>query len=204
MTTFSVNKEIAHLELCLHFVNTGERPSEKIHSYADLVEWAIAIHLLTLEQAQHLRDLAQAEPALATDALAEAISQRELIYRIILAAINGRSPTTTDLHAFNNILSQSLAHAQLTASDEGFTWTWPVYTTQLTSMLWPVLHATAELLTTPELLTRAGQCADDRGCDYLFLDLSKNKSRRWCDINDCGNRAKQRRYHQRQRQANQS
>jgi predicted RNA-binding Zn ribbon-like protein len=44
-----------------------------------------------------------------------------------------------------------------------------------------------------------GQCADENGCGWLFVDISKNHSRRWCDINDCGNRAKQRRYQQRAR-----
>jgi len=44
-----------------------------------------------------------------------------------------------------------------------------------------------------------GQCADEQGCGWLFVDTSKNRRRRWCDINDCGNRAKQRRYQQRAR-----
>jgi predicted RNA-binding Zn ribbon-like protein len=50
---------------------------------------------------------------------------------------------------------------------------------------------------TSENYQRVGQCADVDGCGWLFVDTSKNHSRRWCDINDCGNRAKQRRYQKR-------
>jgi predicted RNA-binding Zn ribbon-like protein len=65
-------------------------------------------------------------------------------------------------------------------------------------MLWPILRSAAEVLTS-EKRTRLGQCADDRGCGWLFLDTSKNRSRRWCDMEDCGNRAKARRHYLRER-----
>ena len=59
--------------------------------------------------------------------------------------------------------------------------------------LWPIVQSAAELLLSEHLRGRVGQCADPSGCGWLFLDLSKNRSRRWCSIQDCGNRAKQRR-----------
>jgi hypothetical protein len=57
-------------------------------------------------------------------------------------------------------------------------------------MLWPIAHAALELLTDAEL-HRVKRCA---GCPWLFLDHSKNTSRRWCAMNDCGTHAKVRRY----------
>ena len=62
----------------------------------------------------------------------------------------------------------------------------------------PIARSAAELLIS-EQRERVGQCADDRGCGWLFLDTSKNRRRRWCDISGCGNRAKQRRHYQRVR-----
>jgi predicted RNA-binding Zn ribbon-like protein len=62
----------------------------------------------------------------------------------------------------------------------------------------PIALSAAELLISEER-ERIGQCADDRDCGWLFLDNSKNRSRRWCYINDCGNRAKQRRHYERTR-----
>ena len=32
------------------------------------------------------------------------------------------------------------------------------------------------------------------GCNYLFIDESKNRSRRWCDMTTCGTAEKMRRY----------
>jgi predicted RNA-binding Zn ribbon-like protein len=62
--------------------------------------------------------------------------------------------------------------------------------------MWPVVHSAAELLTSPHL-DRVRQCADDRGCGFLFFDTSRNGSRRWCSMESCGNRAKARRHYQR-------
>ncbi|MEO8392900.1 MAG: CGNR zinc finger domain-containing protein [Chloroflexota bacterium] len=68
----------------------------------------------------------------------------------------------------------------------------------MTFLLGRVALSAAELLIS-EAHDRIGQCADDRGCGWLFFDTSKNHSRRWCDMNDCGNRAKQHRHHERRK-----
>ncbi|WP_246485921.1 CGNR zinc finger domain-containing protein [Kribbella qitaiheensis] len=47
-----------------------------------------------------------------------------------------------------------------------------------------------------EDLTRLRECQDD-DCGWLFLDQSKNKSRRWCSSGDCGNRARAKRHYER-------
>ncbi|MHB1675570.1 MAG: CGNR zinc finger domain-containing protein [Acidobacteriaceae bacterium] len=43
--------------------------------------------------------------------------------------------------------------------------------------------------------TRIGVCGGGN-CGWLFLDESRGKRRRWCDMNDCGSRAKARRYYE--------
>jgi predicted RNA-binding Zn ribbon-like protein len=65
--------------------------------------------------------------------------------------------------------------------------------------MWPIAFAAVQLLLDDDLRSRVGQCADAEGCGWLFLDLSKNRSRRWCSIRECGNRAKQRRLQSRAR-----
>jgi len=59
-----------------------------------------------------------------------------------------------------------------------------------------VARSAAELLTSDNV-DRVRECEDDRGCGYLFIDQSKNRSRRWCSMESCGNRAKARRYYAR-------
>jgi predicted RNA-binding Zn ribbon-like protein len=78
-----------------------------------------------------------------------------------------------------------------------FDWLWADVDEHLTSILWPVARAATTLLTSPDL-ARVRECAGDP-CGWLFLDVSKNGSRRWCDMADCGNRAKARRYRARQK-----
>lgn len=41
-------------------------------------------------------------------------------------------------------------------------------------------------------------CAED-SCQWAFLDSSKNRSRHWCSMRECGNRAKTRAYRARRR-----
>jgi predicted RNA-binding Zn ribbon-like protein len=63
-------------------------------------------------------------------------------------------------------------------------------------MLWPVLRSAAELLTS-DRMDRVRLCSAE-DCDWLFLDSSRNRSRRWCDMAVCGNRSKVRRFRQTQ------
>ena len=60
-----------------------------------------------------------------------------------------------------------------------------------------VVNKPAELATMGDL-TRVKECASEN-CNWLFIDESRNRSRRWCDMKDCGNRAKARRFRQRKR-----
>jgi len=49
-----------------------------------------------------------------------------------------------------------------------------------------------------EDLSKLRECQDG-GCGWLFLDRSKNGSRRWCSSGDCGNRARAKRHYERVR-----
>jgi predicted RNA-binding Zn ribbon-like protein len=60
-------------------------------------------------------------------------------------------------------------------------------------MLWPIAQSAADLMTSDKR-NSVRQCgADD--CAWLFLDESRNHSRRWCDMKTCGNRQKARRHY---------
>jgi predicted RNA-binding Zn ribbon-like protein len=64
-------------------------------------------------------------------------------------------------------------------------------------LLWPIAESAAELLTSQEVSSiRLCEAPD---CDWLFLDNSRNRSRRWCDMKICGNREKARRHYRRSR-----
>jgi predicted RNA-binding Zn ribbon-like protein len=64
-------------------------------------------------------------------------------------------------------------------------------------MLWPVAQSVEDLLTSAELIAVRECAAPD--CGRLFVDTSRNRTRRWCDMRSCGNRAKVRRFYSRRK-----
>jgi predicted RNA-binding Zn ribbon-like protein len=188
------------IQLCLDFANTldwhaSEHPVETINNYADLVDWAGKAGLLSAKVAQQLQRAATRQTTDADKVVVQARTLREAIYEILVASAHRKTPRASDVAAFNTILSEYLAQSQLIRKNEGFTWAWAGREDALDQMLWGVARSAADLLTSPEL-QRVGQCADDRGCGYLFFDTSKNHTRQWCSMRGCGNRAKAKRHYE--------
>ncbi len=189
--------------LCLEFANTAEWhasafPEEHLNHYTDLVTWTLQIGILSQQEAQQLLHDASANPQLAKTVLANAVVLREAVYHLFSALAAGRPIASGDLAAINQVLPLAMAGPRLVSTSSGFDWDWEDNVLRLDCMLMPVVRSAAQLLTSGEL-DRIGECADDRGCGYLFFDISRNRSRRWCDMNSCGNRAKARRHYARQR-----
>lgn len=197
--------ELRPEERCLSFTNTAHwhasaAPYETIHSYSDLLDWACRIGMLAPADGGTLGQAALARPAEAAEVHRRAIALREAIYRLLVGYIHSDPPADADLLLFNQMLWEARGSLCIQPLGDGFAWAERGGSQQLDRVWWPLAISAADLLTSGALLPRVGQCADDRGCGWLFLDMSKNHSRRWCDINDCGNRAKQRRHYQRSRQ----
>jgi predicted RNA-binding Zn ribbon-like protein len=57
----------------------------------------------------------------------------------------------------------------------------------------------AVALATSPHAAKVKECADDRGCGWLFVDTTRNGSRRFCFSNECGNRARQVAFRERHR-----
>lgn len=188
--------------LCLDFANTmtdrpSDSPRELFNSYNDLVSWGVQAHRVTENEAERLRDEAASHPADATAVLQRAIDLREAIYRIFSALANESSPEEADLVVLNAALSEGMAQAHIVPKADGFSWDWTGKEDALERILWLVARSAADLLISEQLHT-VRECASE-DCQWLFLDTSKNKSRRWCDMKSCGNRAKARRHSQRKK-----
>jgi predicted RNA-binding Zn ribbon-like protein len=187
--------------LCLDFANTldwhaSKHPIETLNSYADLMAWARDVGLLSDRTAQQLAREANRHPAEAAATLEKARVVREVTYEIFVAVAHGGVPRPSDIAALNGTLADLLSKSRLTRTNGGFDWNWGGDETALDQMLWWVIRSATDLMTSDEL-QRVGQCADEHGCGWLFLDTSKNRTRRWCAMKDCGNRAKARRYYKR-------
>lgn len=185
--------------LCLDYANTASwhasvHPDEKLNSYADLLRWAYASGTLEVETVGVLLEQSAHAPAEAARCLERAIQLREAIYRIFEALTNNQAVDPTNLELFNGFLQQTLSHGRIEMNGQENVWGWEEQPRALDRPLWPVVRSAADLLTS-EQLHRVGQCQDDRGCGWLFLDTSRNRTRRWCSMESCGNRAKAQRHY---------
>jgi predicted RNA-binding Zn ribbon-like protein len=192
--------------VCLDFVNTAgsrltDRPSEYLLSYEDLLDWGRQAGLLAPEKTEDLSRQAALDPEGARETLSRALTLREAIHRLISWAVAGEAKDESDLSALNRELSIALSRLRVIPAGGAYGWGWDRSQDDggslLDSPLWPVAQSAAELLTSPKL-ARVKVCAGE-GCGWVFLDESRNGSRRWCDSRDCGNRERVRRHLARKR-----
>ena len=196
--------KLAGGRLCLDFINTlggrtGERVSEHLGSFGELVTWSVRADALDERQAERLR---RAAPLEGRVALRRALALREVLYRIFRVAAEGTEPASDDMALFNGALAEAMAHSRVQRRGDGFVWAWDENADALHRMLWPIARSAAELLTSPDV-GRVRQCPGEN-CGWLFVDTTKNGSRRWCDMEICGNRAKARRHYERRKNGAQS
>jgi predicted RNA-binding Zn ribbon-like protein len=182
--------------LCLDFVNAFE---EWGASYAALVAWAERVGLLAPQQAEHLAARDTGDPTVLR-ALKQAVTLRHTLYQVFSAAATGRPPAPRALAALNESLAHALGKLRLVATPRGgITWAWGGDPNAPDGLLWPIVHDAADLLTGAQR-ERVRECAA-ADCDQLFVDRSRNRSRRWCEMAHCGMLAKSRRHYARTRTA---
>lgn len=183
--------------LCLDFTNTvawysSDNPRDRFATYADLIAWGRQTGTLTEPEAQHLLEIAAQRSDAAADTVERARALRRTIHRIFSALAGGGAPDQTDLDVLNILMAEAFANLRIVKTEHDFRWAWGGAPERLDRVLWPVVQSAAALLTSEEL-DRVKECPG-KDCGWLFVDRSRNRSRRWCDMADCGNRAKVRRY----------
>jgi predicted RNA-binding Zn ribbon-like protein len=192
--------------LCLDFVNTvgGMRPGkpvEHLHGYEGLVKWARGAGIASDAQARRLLAAAARDPEGAARALRRAVDLREAVFRVVDAASRGREPPEPDLDLLNRELGRALARQRLVRRGGALALDW-ADDGALEAPIRPVAKSAADLLASPDL-ARVHMCGESEAdnCSWLFLDETRSGTRRWCTMEDCGNRAKQRRHYERVRRA---
>ena len=187
--------------LCLDFANTvggrsgSEIIHEKINTYDDLLVWSVRVGALQKKDADKIAKFSKKMSEKAEDVYKRSIQFREAMYRIFRAAIEQESPKRGDLEILNEEIRKARENEILERTKDSYRMVPKSTDNTLDAMFWPVAISAAELLTEGDL-KRIRQC-DGENCTWLFVDTSKNNSRQWCDMGDCGNRAKVRRFRSR-------
>jgi predicted RNA-binding Zn ribbon-like protein len=186
--------------LCLDLVNTsGARvtgaPRERLTSYRDLLVWGRRAGIVDAKAERSLR--AAAEHRADADGVVKRIRKlREELYELFLGIAEGRRADPTLVASLSRRWRAARNRQQLVAAERGFELKLVPDGDDVDRLLWPIVMSAVELLTSDRLrLIR--RCAE---CDWLFLDESKNGSRKWCK-STCGNRARSRERYERMRRA---
>jgi len=195
--------ELSGGALCLDFANTvsnrkisGKRWDE-LAGYSDLLAFATQSQYLPVELALEFLTISEAEPRATARAMEDARKLREAIYRIFTAYIERRQASVEDLTLIRDVMIESWKHKRLAPVGRHYLWlTKQEEGVKLESVLWPIATSSADLLTS-DRLQKVRMCEAET-CAWLFLDESRNHSRRWCDMKVCGNREKARRHYRRE------
>jgi len=195
-------KNLLGERLCLDFVNTvgwrGRNDAKDFFdTYTDLLIWSRYVNILKAKDFDMLNQRAKKYPDEAKKVLKGAIALREALYALFSARSEGITLPKNALTTFNNFLSQAMSHSQIIQKDKGFEWSTDGDRNSLDWILNPVIQSAAELLISVDI-GKVKLCGDIE-CGWIFLDSSRNQSRRWCDMKDCGNRAKARRFYRKKK-----
>jgi predicted RNA-binding Zn ribbon-like protein len=183
--------------LALDFVNTTEFRGtdhcvEALHTYAHVLVFCLRNDLFSAHEGETLAEVAAHRHSEAEAAFQAALDLREALYRIFVAMIEAEKPAAHDLNRLNDALITG--ERRIVSDDQGFAWTW-AQRPNLSRILAPIALAAAELLTSMQL-QQVRQCPN---CGWLFVDTSRNHSRRWCSMDFCGSQVKSRRQYERRK-----
>jgi predicted RNA-binding Zn ribbon-like protein len=168
----------------------GAPPEDDVLSdYRDLLAWASHVGLLTAAEERRLRRRARERPADADAVFRRALETRAYLHGLFDAVARDKPPAAADLERLQRDEADALSHGRLAPADGQYDWSW-ADDQGLDRPLWPVIHAALTLVTDGPL-DRVKGCGS---CRFLFVDESKNRSRRWCSMDDCGAEDKMRKY----------
>lgn len=192
--------DITSGHVALDLVNTlderkGAEPRERLDNYPALARWARAAGLLNARQEKLLLAAALRDAASADRALKRAVELREVCFSIFEAVSRSAHFPPKPLEVLHKLFYEAMKRRSLRSSGARAEWVWNCGDHELDRMLWPVIDAATELVTS-EAAARV-RCCEGETCARLFIDNSRQGNRRWCDMKRCGNRAKVRRHYAR-------
>ncbi len=168
----------------------GEPPEDDaLLDYADVVAWGQYVGSVRPSEADRLIRSARRRPDAARAVFERTLATRDYLYELFSAVARGARPSKRAIARLQRDETDALTHGQLVPDGDAFAWTWDD-ADDLGRPLWPVIHAALTLLTEGPL-DRVKGCAS---CRFHFVDESKNRSRRWCSMDDCGTADKMRKY----------
>ena len=169
---------------------SSENPTENLNSFSDLIEWSKQGKLISDDEAIVIFTKAKKNILESERVFWRVLRLRKSVYDIFRSVISGEEIFDKDLTVFNRELSLAMSKAEIFCREGELIWDWK--NDGIERILFLITRVAAQLLTSSDL--EKLKCCSGENCGWLFYDTSKNKRRQWCDMRDCGNLAKARRF----------
>ena len=185
----------------LDFVNSldnrfgGKSRVEGLDNYSDLLRFAAETDLLNSQQA--VKIARAVTPEAAARALRAGRALREALAETLYAVVDERPRPAAGLEMLERYLHIADRHRELRWEPDVdghavLAWSWRLDERKAELPVWAIAHAARDLMLSTDL--KHLRACEAETCRWLFLDTSRNHTRRWCKMKVCGNRMKARRY----------
>lgn len=181
--------------LWLDFVNTDDARLgvrvDTIGSFGQYVDWLERARIVDAERAFALHRRSIEQPSGAAAALVEARRVRAALRSLAERGRtdHGERAREAALAEINRVLGRSVGTRRVEAlPDGGYARSFVPVGDAFGGLVIPVVESAVDTLVLGELV-RIRRCADRR-CPRVFFDVSRSRTRRWCEMRSCGNRAK--------------
>ena len=170
------------------FRETG--PEELLQGYDDLLRFAEQSGMLPQRQARRLSGIVSSRSG--ARIVQSTKELREALAHVFYEILDRRSPSPASLKTLQAFFEEARNQQKLYWNGSTLEFNWSDSEDEPALPLWILSLAASELVTS-ETMYRLRAC-DSPDCRWLFLDTSKNHTRRWCYMKLCGNRMKARRF----------
>jgi predicted RNA-binding Zn ribbon-like protein len=165
-------------------------PRDHLTNYEDILLFIEQAGLLTSKQTRQLQRATSGNAG--GRVLAASIELREAAAEIFYSGLGGRQPSIVQLRTLARFFKGALGPQELIWKESRLDWDWPELEAWPELPLWLLSLSAASLMISDQM--QHVRACENPDCRLLFLDTSKNHTRRWCDMRLCGNRMKARRF----------
>lgn len=163
---------------------------ERLSTYDDLLAYASQSGLLNQRQIRGI--VRGSDPAGAERALSACKELREAVAEVVYATLEQRKPPPLAMKLLEEFIKSARSYQHLVSAPPRLQWEFSYSESSPELPVWALSVKAARLLLSEDA-ERLRQCENPE-CRWLFLDTSRNRTRRWCDMKLCGNRMKARRF----------
>ncbi|MFI5058677.1 MAG: CGNR zinc finger domain-containing protein [Candidatus Acidiferrales bacterium] len=194
--------ELTGGRLCLDFANTVDKrlknnPEDKLSGYQEFVAFGQQTGVFSLSEARKLLREGRKNKGEASRLFHHAVALREVIFRILSGVAAHHEISKADVGALNAALQRLNTDSRVAPGNGQVAWRWVEKSSGAGRLIGRIVRSAVEVLTSDDI-ERVKQCASEN-CGWLFMDRSRSRNRRWCEMRTCGSQHKARAYYQRKK-----